>query len=192
MHKTKFLDEKNIASMHMTNTDDLRFPLSNFRHSLTLFSKFFSSFLHSTCSLSVSHPYLALDGIYHQLWAAIPNNSTPLRGLQVQTPRGRRDSHPLWYHIQKDLLLGLHKSRMAQHPKVWQHGLFPLQSPLLRESLLVSFPPLNNMLKFSGSSCLIGDPKKRSSWFLLSLHRQTCKAKGKTTLHIQLKPWNSN
>ena len=28
--------------------------------------------------------------------------------------------------------------------------LFPLHSPLLRESLLVSFPPLNNMLKFSG------------------------------------------
>ena len=53
------------------------------------------------------------------------------------------------------------KSRMAQHPKVWQHGLFPLQSPLLRESLLVSFPPLNNMLKFSGSSYLIGDPSGR-------------------------------
>src|ERR1700722_8634568 len=28
--------------------------------------------------------------------------------------------------------------------------LFPLHSPLLGESLLVSFPPLNNMLKFSG------------------------------------------
>ena len=54
-------------NMHAPNTDDLRFPLSDFRHSLTLFSKFFSSFLHSTCSLSVSHPYLALDGIYHPL-----------------------------------------------------------------------------------------------------------------------------
>jgi hypothetical protein len=28
--------------------------------------------------------------------------------------------------------------------------LFPVHSPLLRESLLVSFPPLINMLKFSG------------------------------------------
>ena len=28
--------------------------------------------------------------------------------------------------------------------------LFPLHSPLLRESWLVSFPPLNYMLKFSG------------------------------------------
>ena len=32
--------------------------------------------------------------------------------------------------------------------------LIPLHSPLLRESLLVSFPPLNNMFKFSGSSYL--------------------------------------
>ena len=30
-------------------------------------------------------------------------------------------------------------------------GLFPVHSPLLRESWLVSFPPLTNMLKFSGS-----------------------------------------
>jgi len=29
-------------------------------------------------------------------------------------------------------------------------GLFPFHSPLLGESLLVSFPPLNNMLKSSG------------------------------------------
>lgn len=31
---------------------------------LTLFSKFFSPFLHSTCSLSVSRPYLALEEVY--------------------------------------------------------------------------------------------------------------------------------
>ena len=53
--------------MTKANTDHLRFPLSNFRHSLTLFSKFFASFPHGTCSLSVSHPYLALDGVYHLL-----------------------------------------------------------------------------------------------------------------------------
>lgn len=49
------------------DTGFLRFPFSNFRHSLTLFSKFFASFPHGTCSLSVSHRYLALDGIYHPL-----------------------------------------------------------------------------------------------------------------------------
>ena len=40
-----------------------------------------------------------------------------------------------------------------------KHELFPLHSPLLRESWLVSFPPLSNMLKSSGSSYLIGGPK---------------------------------
>lgn len=37
-------------------------------------------------------------------------------------------------------------------PKVpaFNLGLFPLHSPLLGESLLVSFPPLIDMLKFSG------------------------------------------
>ena len=34
-------------------------------------------------------------------------------------------------------------------------GLFPLHSPLLGESWLVSFPPLSDMLKFSGLSHLI-------------------------------------
>jgi hypothetical protein len=37
----------------------------------------------------------------------------------------------------------------------------PLHSPLLRQSLLVSFPPLIDMLKFSGYSYLIrGQPLK--------------------------------
>ena len=49
------------------STGFLRFPFSNFRYSLTLFSKFFASFPHGTCTLSVSHQYLALDGIYHPL-----------------------------------------------------------------------------------------------------------------------------
>ena len=42
----------------------------------TLFSKSFSSFLHSTCSLSVSHPYLALEDSYLPLRAAVPSNPT--------------------------------------------------------------------------------------------------------------------
>ena len=40
--------------------------------------------------------------------------------------------------------------------------LLPLHSPLLRQSLLVSFPPLIDMLKFSGYPYLIrGQPGKR-------------------------------
>ena len=52
------------------------FPLSNFRYFLTLFSKFFSSFAHATCSLSVSRQYLALDEVYHPFSAVLPNSAT--------------------------------------------------------------------------------------------------------------------
>ncbi|PWA90863.1 gamma-glutamyl hydrolase 2 [Artemisia annua] len=69
--------------------------LRQFKHSLTLFSKSFSSFPRGTCLLSVSRQYLALDGI------------TALLGLHSQTTRladsaswcdrvrARRGSHPL-------------------------------------------------------------------------------------------------
>jgi hypothetical protein len=53
-----------------------RFPSSNFTYCFILFPKCFSSFPHGTCSLSVSRQYLALDGIYHPIGAAFPNNST--------------------------------------------------------------------------------------------------------------------
>ena len=46
-------------------------------------------------------------------------------------------------------------------PPDFQVELFPLHSPLLGESWLVSFPPLSYMLKFSGSSYLIRGPKIR-------------------------------
>ena len=58
------------------NTGFKRFPFNNFTYYLTLFSKFFSSFPHGTCSLSVSRQYLALDGIYHPFWSAFPNKPT--------------------------------------------------------------------------------------------------------------------
>jgi hypothetical protein len=61
---------------HAHTTDFHRFPFSNFKHFLTLFSKFFSSFPHGTCSLSVSRQYLALDEIYHPIRAAVPSNPT--------------------------------------------------------------------------------------------------------------------
>ncbi|XBJ21465.1 hypothetical protein VPH35_000011 [Triticum aestivum] len=54
----------------------IRFPPGNFMHSLTLFSKSFSSFPRGTCSLSVSRLYLALDRVYRPIWAAFPNNPT--------------------------------------------------------------------------------------------------------------------
>jgi hypothetical protein len=46
------------------HTGSKRFPPNKFRYFLTLFSKFFASFPHGTCSLSVSRQYLALGEIY--------------------------------------------------------------------------------------------------------------------------------
>ncbi|GJR72179.1 hypothetical protein Tco_0084544 [Tanacetum coccineum] len=62
----------------------IRFPPDNFKHSLTLFSKSFSSFPRGTCLLSVSRQYLALDGIYRPIGAAFPNNPTRRQRLMVQ------------------------------------------------------------------------------------------------------------
>ena len=62
--------------MRASHTGCIGFPFSDFRHSLTLFSKFFASFPHGTCSLSVSRQYLALEGIYLPIRAAVPSNST--------------------------------------------------------------------------------------------------------------------
>ena len=62
-----------------------RFTLNGFTYYFTFFSKFFSSFPHGTCSLSVSSKYLALDGIYHPFSAAVPSNTTlgtgPITGV---------------------------------------------------------------------------------------------------------------
>jgi hypothetical protein len=45
---------------------------------------------------------------------------------------------------------GSHPTHSSKKIFDLHHRLFPFRSPLIRESLLVSFPPLNYMLKFSG------------------------------------------
>ncbi|KAL2225149.1 UNVERIFIED_CONTAM: Protein TAR1 [Sesamum indicum] len=72
----------------------IRFPPDNFKHSLTLFSKSFSSFPRGTCSLSVSRPYLALDGIYRPIGAAFPNNPTRRQRLVVRQGPGTTGLSP--------------------------------------------------------------------------------------------------
>ena len=52
-------------------------PFQQFHMLFTLFSKFFSSFPHGTCKLSVSQAYLVTDEIYHPtLKALLPKNLT--------------------------------------------------------------------------------------------------------------------
>src|SRR4029078_2603318 len=72
----------------------IRFPPGNFKHSLTLFSKSFSSVPRGTCSLSVSPLYLALDGVYRPIWAAFPYNPTRCWRLVGRESPGRRSLSP--------------------------------------------------------------------------------------------------
>ncbi|KAG6414460.1 hypothetical protein SASPL_127185 [Salvia splendens] len=124
-----------------TSPAPIRFPPDNFKHSLTLFSKSFSSFPRGTCSLSVSRPYLALDGIYRPIGAAFPNNPTRRQRLVMRQGPGTTGLSPSPAPLSRGLEPGPSLRTLLQTTirTVWppdsQVGLFPVRSPLLRESL---------------------------------------------------------
>ena len=134
------------------------FPLHNFMHSFTRLPAVFSSFPRGTFLLSVSHRYLALDGVYHPIGAAFPNNPT-LRGHSVKgfaRPTGLSPSTAIFSKMLRpratqELPL---QTTIHQQAGDFHTGPIPFRSPLLGESRLVSFPPLIDMLKFSGWPCL--------------------------------------
>ena len=139
-----------------TSPAPIRFPPDNFKHFLTLFSKSFSSFPRGTCLLSVSRQYLALDGIYRPIGAAFPNNPTRRQRLVVRQGPGTTGLSPSPAPPSRGLgpgppLRTLLQTTIRTPVATDSHGgLFPVRSPLLGESLLVSFPPLIDMLKLSG------------------------------------------
>ena len=154
--------DKRSATRPHRHPRALPFSPQQFQALFTLSSKSFSSFPHGTFALSVSRRYLAFDGVYHLLGVAIPNNST-LRTPPVRC-RDRRATDgvltlydTLFQRIYTRPTAGTaspdYNSGLAQRTD-FHTELFPLHSPLLRESLLVSFPPLIDMLKFGGSSGL--------------------------------------
>jgi len=75
------------------DTVSISFPFNGFTYYLTLFSEFFSSFPHGTCSLSVSCQYLALDEVYHPLKAALSSSST-LRRPHLWNPKVSNTQRP--------------------------------------------------------------------------------------------------
>jgi hypothetical protein len=119
----------------------IRFPPDNFKHSLTLFSKSFSSFPRGTCSLSVSRPYLALDGIYRPLRAAFPNNPTRRQRLVERQGPGTTGLSPSPAPPSRGLGPGPPRRTLLQttirkaRPTDSKAGHFPVRSPLLGESL---------------------------------------------------------
>ena len=150
------------------NTPGHPFPLYNFMHSFTRLPAVFSSFPRGTFLLSVSHRYLALDGVYHPIGAAFPNNPT----LRVHSVKGY--ARPTGLSPSVAICSKMLRPRCAQEVPLQttirqqagdlHTGLLPFRSPLLGESRLVSFPPLIDMLKFSGCPCLNSG---RESWLLL-------------------------
>src|ERR1700709_277628 len=84
--------------------------------------------------------------------------------------RARTVFSPSVTSCSKELRPGPHPKHLLQITTRTPRGpdfkfeLLPLHSPLLRQSLLVSFPPLIDMLKFSGYPHLIrGQPCKNGS-----------------------------
>ncbi|KAK8616948.1 hypothetical protein V6N13_116918 [Hibiscus sabdariffa] len=100
----------------------------------------FSSFPRGTCSLSVSRPYLALDGIYRPIRAAFPNNPTRRQRLVVRQGPGTTGLSPSPAPLSRGLGPGPPLRTLLQTtigtPRATdsQAGLFPVHSPLLRES----------------------------------------------------------
>jgi len=153
-------DKQPVISQPMS--DDNRFPFNDFTCCLTLFSKYFSSFDHSTCALSVSRRYLALEEIYLPIRAAFPNNSTLRRGLIYAEIRPSDGILTLYdalfqgtYNLFRREIPSSNYNASTQGVLAFKFELLPLHSPLLRQSRLVSFPPLIDMLKFSGYPHLI-------------------------------------
>ncbi|KAK8530427.1 hypothetical protein V6N13_135667 [Hibiscus sabdariffa] len=100
-------------------------------------------FPRGTCSLSVSRPYLALDGIYRPIRAAFPNNPTRRQRLVVRQGPGTTGLSPSPAPLSRGLGPGPSLRTLLQTtirtPRATdsQAGLFPVRSPLLRESLFL-------------------------------------------------------
>ena len=123
---------------------------------ITLFSKYFASFPHGTCSLSDSRRYLALDEIYHLIYVPIPGNVT----LRSRTLRSTAQALNWAVTIRCILFQKTYACRTTSNASryynakpdglAFRYELLFLHSPLLEESFDVLIPPLTYMLKFRG------------------------------------------
>ena len=111
-------------------------PSQRFHALLNLFSQYFSSFLHSTCLLSVSARYLALWDNHPRFSAPFPKYTTLKRLSDCRRYSRIRDFHPLWpdFPIKAARLSLLEKPpKTTIHRKQWlEFALFLVHSPLLR------------------------------------------------------------
>ena len=111
---------------------------------------FFSPFPHGTGSLSVVQEYLVLRGGPRKFKRG---STCPfLLGMQFLKYLcfRLRDFHPLWCSIQPTSSNKIYfMYKMSLNPLLIEFRLIPVRSPLLRESLLLSFPLVTKMFQFS-------------------------------------------
>ncbi len=118
-----------------------------------LCSRFFSPFLHSTGSLSVSREYLALrDGprCFTQNFscsALLRDCTRDICSFRVPVFHLLRTAFPGTFHSQTHVLFIVPPST-PDLPKQIRFGLFRVRSPLLAESLLFSLPAGTEMFQF--------------------------------------------
>ena len=111
---------------------------------------FFSPFPRGTVALSVTQEYLALRGGPRRFTRNF--TCSVLLGIQLGLFSFRlRGFHPLWRAFQTLLLTSqVHVAVPQPHSRNCRFRLFPVRSPLLRESFLLSFPPATKMFQFAG------------------------------------------
>jgi hypothetical protein len=128
-------------------------------------SGFFPSFARATCSLSVTREYLALrDGPrgFRPRFTCMVLLRIPL-GL---FPCRLQDYHLLWSLIPEHstrVLRILNAVLQPQESMLSWFGLFRVRSPLLTESLLLSFPPGTEMFQFPGFARALRDQRSFDS-----------------------------
>jgi hypothetical protein len=134
-----------------------RLSAHGFRVYFTRHQACFSPFPHGTCALSVTREYLALEGgppRFAQDYSCPTLLGIPLGVSDLRVP----GCHRLWrafprrFGSTSDSHVAVPQPRLG---KPIRFGLFPVRSPLLGESRLLSFPPGTEMFQFPGlaSSC---------------------------------------
>jgi len=118
-------------------------PLQRFQVLFTLLSECFSSFARATCSLSVSSPYLALDGIYRPTLGCIPKqpDSTPNDPMRSRTP-------------------SLHRT-ITFFGRPFQTTLDSIRTPSLGQRLQFNFPPQVVCRRFGGEQAVFPESSQR-------------------------------
>ena len=167
-----------VGSSYPSSTHVIASYINGFTSYLTLFSKYFSTFVHTTCSLSILEEYLALRDVYLALWTARSSNPT-------LWPLDNRWTHP-W---EEGYLTGLSPSlvwpssqlinlRWLHWPSVQNTTIRPcypgsLSIPIVGlvplfvrhywgDHLCFLFSLGNNMLKFPRSFYIIWGIQKQS------------------------------